>query len=382
MAIWPDRRILDLFDIELPIIQAPMAGPGTAELAIAVSDAGGLGSLPCAQLSLDQTRAALEQIGPSASRRLNLNFFCHTPPAADTARGANWQARLAPYYVELGLDPKAPLPATVRRPFDGEFCTLVEKYRPTVVSFHFGLPEQGLMKRVKAAGAKVISSATTVAEACWLEEHGCDAVIAMGLEAGGHRGNFLAQDMARQIGTFALVPQVADAVQVPVIAAGGIADARGIVAAFALGAAAAQIGTAYLFCPEAKLPAVHLEALAGAGDADTMLTNVFTGRPARGIVNRLMREQGPLSPFTPPFPSAATALAPLKSRAEAQGRVDFSNLWSGQAARLAPRFMPAGQLTRLLAQQALQKPARKARPAPQGFGGSEIPRHPTPSPHT
>jgi nitronate monooxygenase len=355
MAIWPDRRILDLFEIELPIIQAPMAGPGTAELAIAVSDAGGLGSLPCAQLSLQQTRAALERISPSPSRRLNLNFFCHTPPAIDAVRSSNWRARLAPYYVELGLDPEADLPPAGRRPFDGGFCALVEEYRPAVVSFHFGLPAQGLLERVKAAGAKVISSATTVAEAHWLEEHGCDAVIAMGLEAGGHRGNFLAEDMSRQIGTFALVPQVADALHVPVIAAGGIADARGIVAAFALGAAAAQIGTAYLFCPEAAVSPAYLEALAAAGDADTMITNVFTGRPARGIVNRLMREQGPLSSWTPPFPTAAAAVAPLKAGAETQGRTDFSNLWSGQAARLAPRSMPAGQLTRLLAQQALRK---------------------------
>jgi nitronate monooxygenase len=262
---------------------------------------------------------------------------------------------LAPYYAELGLDPEAALAPAGRRPFDGEFCALVEEYRPAVVSFHFGLPEQRLLERVRAAGAKVISSATTVAEARWLEEHGCDAVIAMGLEAGGHRGNFLTEDMSRQIGTFALLPQVADAVQLPVIAAGGIADARGIVAAFALGAAAVQIGTAYLFCPEAKVSPAYLEALDAAGDADTMITNVFTGRPARGIVNRLMREQGPLSPWTPPFPAAAAAVAPLRAKAETQGRADFSNLWSGQAARLAPRSMPAGQLTRLLAQQALQK---------------------------
>ena len=354
MDIWPDRRVLDLFDIAVPIIQAPMAGPGTAELAIAVSDAGGLGSLPCAQLSLQQTRAALERIGPSVLRRLNLNFFCHTP-AIDSDRSSRWRARLAPYYVELGLDPEADVPTAARRPFDGEFCTLVEEYRPAVVSFHFGLPPQALVERVKAAGAKVISSATTVAEACWLEEHGCDAVIAMGLEAGGHRGSFLAEDMSRQIGTFALVPQVADAVHVPVIAAGGIADARGIVAALALGAAAVQIGTAYLFCPEAAVSPVYREALGAAGDADTMITNVFTGRPARGIVNRLMREQGPLSSFTPPFPAAAAALAPLKAKAEAQGRTDFTNLWSGQAAQLALRSMPAGPLTRLLARQALQK---------------------------
>jgi len=211
-----------------------------------------------------------------------------------------------------------------------------------------------LVQRVKAAGAKVISSATTVAEAVWLEQHGCDAVIATGAEAGGHRGSFLTQDMAAQPGTFALVPQVADAIRVPVIAAGGIADARGIVAALALGASAAQIGTAYLFCPEAKISQVHRQALEAAADDNTQMTNVFTGRPARGVINRLMREVGPLSALAPAFPTAGGPLAPLKAQAEAQGSGDFSSLWSGQAARLAPR-MPAGELTRTLAREALAR---------------------------
>ncbi len=355
MKSWPDRRILDLFDIEVPIIQAPMAGASTAELAMAVSDAGGLGSLPCALLSLEQMRAALEMIGPATARRLNLNFFCHPAPVKDSVRSLQWRAQLAPYFVELGLDPEAAAGGVGRQPFDDAYCTLVEEYRPAVVSFHFGLPSQDLLERVKAAGPKVISSATTVAEARWLEDRGCDAVIAMGYEAGGHRGSFLATDMWRQPGTFALVPQVADAVQIPVIAAGGIADARGIIAAFVLGAAAVQIGTAYLFCPEVKLSKVYRQALNAAGDEDTMLTNVFTGRPARGIANRLMQEQGPHSLFAPAFPSAAAAVTPLKIKAEALGRDDFSNLWSGQAARLARRSVPAAELTRLLALQALDK---------------------------
>jgi nitronate monooxygenase len=355
MSVWPDPRILDLFGIEVPILQAPMAGTGTAELAIAVSNAGGLGSLPCAQLSLEQARASLELIRQGTSRPFNLNFFCHQPPQADAVRNLIWRARLAPYYVELGLDPEAALPVAGRRPFDGEFCTLVEDYRPAVVSFHFGLPPRELMERVRASGAKIVSSATTVAEARWLEDHGCDAIIAMGFEAGGHRGNFLDEDMSRQVGTFALVPQVADAVRVPVIAAGGIADARGIVAALALGAAAVQIGTAYLFCPETNLSQIHRQALYAAGDDDTMITNVFTGRPARGIVNRIMRDEGPMSSFTPAFPLAAAALGPLKIKSEAAGSGDFTNLWSGQAARLARRSLPAGQLTRLLADQSLEK---------------------------
>jgi nitronate monooxygenase len=354
MTAWPDRRILDLFGIEVPICLAPMAGPGTPQLAIAVSEAGGLGALPCAMLSLDQAREALDVIRRATSRPINVNFFCHTPPTADASRESTWRARLAPYYKELGLDPDAPTPVSARRPFDGEFCALVEAYKPEVVSFHFGLPERPLLERVKATGAKVIASATTVREARWLEERGCDAIIAQGLEAGGHRGSFLSGDLARQVGTFALVPQIVDAVKVPVIAAGGVTDSRGVVAALALGAAAAQIGTAYLFCPEAKVSATHLRALKTAEDDETMVTNVFTGRPARGVINRLMLELGPISSITPDFPLAADAVAPLRAKTEPTGVRDFVALWSGQAARLG-RELPAGDLTRLLAAEALSK---------------------------
>jgi nitronate monooxygenase len=344
-----------MFGIELPIILAPMAGPGTAALAIAVSEAGGLGSLPCAQLNVDEIRSALQTIRGKTSRPINLNFFCHTSPLHDEARDRAWRAALAPYYVELGLDPHAPLAPPSRKPFDSEACALVEEFKAEVVSFHFGLPARELLDRVKATNARVIGSATTVREARWLEAHGCDAVIAMGLEAGGHRGNFLSDDMARQVGTFALVPQVADAIKIPVIAAGGIADARGIVAALALGAAAVQIGTAYLFCPEARVPSLHLKALTEAADDDTMVTNVFTGRPARGIVNRLMSEIGPISSAAPHFPLASSAIAPLRAKTEPAGSSDFMNLWSGQAARLARRSTPAGELTRALASEALAR---------------------------
>ncbi|HEY2525764.1 MAG TPA: nitronate monooxygenase family protein [Candidatus Binataceae bacterium] len=353
--IWPDRRIMDLFGIELPIMLAPMAGPGTAALAIAVSEAGGLGSLPCAQLSNAEIRAAMDIIRRSTSRPINLNFFCHTAPVPDPRRGQAWRERLRPYYLELGLDPDAPLAAPSRRPFDAESCAIVEEFKPEVVSFHFGLPAQDLLGRIKATKARLIGSATTVREAQWLEAHDCDAVIAMGLEAGGHRGNFLSDDMARQVGTFALVPQIADAVSVPVIAAGGIADARGIVAAFALGASAVQIGTAYLFCPEAKVPALHLEALINAADDDTMVTNVFTGRPARGIANRLMLEVGPMAPSAPRFPLASSAIAPLRAKSEPAGSRDFMNLWSGQAVRLARRGVAARELTRALAAETLDR---------------------------
>ena len=359
MSDWPDRRVLDLFGIDLPILLAPMAGPGTPELAIAVCEAGGLGSLPCSQLDPSRLTRAIEAIRAATIRPLNLNFFCHDTPTRDEAQVKAWRGDLAPYYRELGLDPDEPAPVAARRPFDAAACAIVEAHRPEVVSFHFGLPAPDLLARVKATGAKIIASATTVAEALWLETRGCDAVIAMGWEAGGHRGSFLNLDPYAQVGTFALVPQVVDAVRLPIIAAGGVADGRGIVAALALGASAVQIGTAYLLCPEARLSPMHRAALDTASDDATRLTNVFTGRPARGLVNRIMREQGPISATAPPFPLAAEALGPLRARAEAQGSGDFTPLWSGQAARLA-RALPAGELTRRLAEEALAKMSSSA----------------------
>jgi nitronate monooxygenase len=351
---WPDRRILDLFGIELPILQAPMAFSSTPEMAVAVSEAGGLGALPCAQYNADEARKALEFIRGATAKPINLNFFCHVPSQPDPAAMMRWRARLAPYAVELGLDPAPPPPPGGRAPFDAAFCEVVEDYRPEVVSFHFGLPDDALLQRVRAAGAKIISSATTVAEALWLEARGVDAVIATGFEAGGHRGAFLDLDMSTQPGTFALVPQVADAVSVPVIAAGGIADGRGVAAALMLGASAVQVGTAYLFTPEARVSPVQRALLDLADDQTTQVTNVFTGRPARGVINRLMREVGPLSPDAPAFPTAGGPVAPLRAKAEAAGRGDFTNQWAGQAARLSPR-LPAGELTRLLAQQGLAR---------------------------
>lgn len=343
----PNDRILDLFGIERPIVQAPMAGATTPEMVIAASEAGGLGSLPGAALSVEQMTSALETIRAATAKPINLNFFAHAAPPPDPAAQMAWRARLAPYYVERGLDPAAPLPAGGRAPFDDAYCALVEAYRPEVVSFHFGLPQGPLLDRVKRTGAKVIASATTVAEARWLAERGVDAVIAMGYEAGGHRGNFLGDDMATQVGTMALVPQVVDAVAVPVIAAGGIADPRGVRAAFALGASAVQVGTAYLFTPEARITAFHRDALHTATDDGTVVTNVFTGRPARGILNRLMREVGPLSTVAPSFPTAAAALAPLRAVTEMANEPDFSNMWAGQAAALA-KDMTSAELTRYL----------------------------------
>ncbi len=352
--MWPNRRLLDLIGIETPIIQAPMAGANGSAMAIAVSEAGGLGSLPCAMLDAAKARAEIGAIRQQTLRPVNVNFFCHEPAAPNPDRDAAWKRYLSAYYEELGLDASASAPAVNRVPFDEAMCEIVEDFKPEVVSFHFGLPVKPLLGRVKAAGCRVLASATTVEEARWLEDEGCDAIIAQGYEAGGHRGMFLAGDIATQAGTLALVPQVVDAVGVPVIAAGGIADGRGVAAAFALGAAGVQIGTAYLFTPESLISDLHRKALGSARDDSTALTNLFSGRPARGQMNRLMREIGPMSDLTPAFPTAGGALAPLKAAAEARGASDFTSLWSGQAAGLCHET-GAGDLTRRLAEDAARR---------------------------
>jgi nitronate monooxygenase len=357
--MWPDRRLIELLNVELPIIQAPMAGAMDCELAVAAAEAGALASLPCAMLNAEQMRDQMAKIRARTKKPVNLNFFCHQPPVLNNAREARWRDRLAPYYRELAIDPAAPIPSSNRTAFNAEMCELLEELKPAVASFHFGLPEPALVQRVKSAGCLLLSSATTAAEARWLVDHGVDAVIAQGNEAGGHRGMFLTADIAAQPGTFTLVPQVVDAVKVPVIAAGGITDARGIAAAFALGAAGVQIGSAYLWSPEARISKPHREALKTVADDGTTLTNLMTGRPARGVINRLMREVGPISEVAPEFPLAGGALAPLRAKAEAQGSGDFSPLWAGQAAALG-RAMPAGEITRKLAQEALERLAALA----------------------
>lgn len=341
-------NLQQLLGIELPVIQAPMAGVQDHRLTVAVSDAGGLGSLPCAMLTPEALRIELTQLVAATRRPYNVNFFCHRPPEPDAAREAAWRAALAPYYAEAGIDP-AQIPAGAgRRPFDAAAAELLEAFRPPVVSFHFGLPEAALLQRARRWGARILSSATTVDEARWLEAQGVDAIIAQGLEAGGHRGHFLSMDLSEQMGTMALLPQIARAVRVPVIAAGGITDAAGVRAALALGAAGVQVGTAYLLCPEATTSAPHRAALQGPGAQHTALTNVYTGRPARGLLTRFMREQGPMSALAPAFPLATAAHAPLRAWAEKQGRTDFTPLWAGQNTR-GCRAVPAGVITRELA---------------------------------
>lgn len=331
----------------LPIVQAPMAGVQDARLALAVGLAGGLGSLPAAMLETKVLEEELQRLDRQLGRRYNLNFFAHALPVPDIEKEAAWRQLLAPYYAEYAAEPPAGAAGPQRQPFSAEAATLVEKYRPAVVSFHFGLPAGELLARVKATGAQVWSSATTVEEAVWLESRGVDAIIAQGLEAGGHRGLFLSERLDDQLGTFALLPQIVDAVDVPVIAAGGIVGPAEVRAALALGACAVQAGTVYLCSDEATTSALHRAALCRPDARHTALTNLFSGRPARGIVNRLMRECGPLHPAAPAFPLASAALAPLRAAAERAGKNDFTPLWCGQHARCPS--LPAGEITQWLA---------------------------------
>jgi nitronate monooxygenase len=345
--------------IKLPIIQAPMAGIQGGAMAAAVANAGGLGSIPCAMLSPDGIVKEIEAfksaiVNPHAP--LNLNFFCHQTPNPSEAEQRAWKDLLAPYFNEFCIDPASIAEGPGRSPFDDISLAIVQAHRPAVVSFHFGLPDPYFVKAIQSNGALVLSSATTVNEGLWLQERGVDAIIAQGLEAGGHRGIFLdadskvslALDLTTQVSSFALVPQMVRATRLPVIAAGGIADALGVKAMLDLGACVAQVGTAYMLCDEATTSQLHRRALASPEAQHTALTNLFTGRPARGIVNRIMRELGPINSTVPRFPLATSAIAPLRSAAEKHGSGDFSALWSGQNTS-GCKAIGAEQLTKELA---------------------------------
>ena len=345
MVGWPDRRWLDLVGTEFPVVQAPMANAGGVELCVAAIQGGALGSLPCAMLTPEQMRDQVAAVRAAASGPLNLNFFCH--PMPEEADDRAWRSLLQPYYEQFGLDepPAAPL----RLPFDDAACAVVEEARPAVVSFHFGLPDTPLLDRVKAAGAAVISSATSVDEARWLEQRGVAAIIAQGFEAGGHTARFLPSDPAEAMGLFALLPQIVDAVSVPVIAAGGIADGRGVAAAFALGASAVQLGTAYLHCPESLLPDGARKAIAAR---PTVLTNLYSGGRARAARGRLVDELGPVRDEAPPYPLAGARSGPLLRAAMERGDFDFLPMLAGQSARMS-HGLPAAELTRRIAAEAL-----------------------------
>jgi len=316
--------------LQAPVVQAPMAGAQDHRLALAVAQGGGLGSLPAAMLT-PATLAASVQAFRSATRApLNVNFFCHAPPADDADAMRRWHEALKPHYVRWQLDHQAMPSGPGRRPFDAELAQALAPFGPEVVSFHFGLPAPALLETVKSWGSQVWASATTVDEARWLQAHGADVVIAQGWEAGGHRGHFLSEDLALQSPLWALLPQVVQAIDLPVIAAGGLGAAANVARARQLGAAGVQLGSAYLCCTEAQTSALHRAALRQRGPRGTAVTRLLTGRPARGVVNGLMQALGPLSPLAPAFPLATAALAPLRAAAEAQGCDDYSPLWAGE----------------------------------------------------
>ncbi|MBD3736221.1 MAG: nitronate monooxygenase [Pseudomonas balearica] len=341
-------NLRDLLGIQHPIIQAPMAGAQNHQLAAAVCQAGGLGSVPAGMLDAAGLETELSALEALTDRPYNVNFFCHQTPPHDPARIETWHRLLAPYFAEFGVDPAQIPGEATRQPFDATMAEVLERHRPALISFHFGLPTPDLLKRARATGARIASSATTLEEGLWLQEHGVDLVIAQGLEAGGHRGIFLSEDLTTQLGTFALLPQLVAALDVPVVAAGGIADAQGVTAAQALGAAGVQLGTAYLLCPESRTNALHRAALKSTRARHTALTTVFSGRPARGILNRLMRELGPLPDGVPEFPLAGNAIAALRAKTERLELDHCTPLWAGQNAS-GCREVPAAELTRELA---------------------------------
>ena len=345
-------NLKNFLGVELPIIQAPMAGVQDSALAVAVSSAGGLGSLPCAMLSCDALRAELAAIKVQTDKPVNVNFFCHTPPELNTERESKWRSILHPYFAEYGIIADDLPKGSGLEPFSHQMADVLEEFKPKIVSFHFGLPSSDLMGRVKGWQSKILVSATNIAEAQWLEAQGVDGIIAQGLEAGGHRGMFLSNDLTNQAGTFALLPQIIQKVKVPVIAAGGIADAQGVAAALSLGAAAVQVGTAYLLCPETKTSQIHRSALKSEAAHHTAITNIFTGRLARSIVNRSIREIGPVNADVPAFPLASAAITKLRQQAESRGLDDFSSLWCGQNAS-GCKEIPAVELTRRLAENVL-----------------------------
>ena len=348
--MWAKTRFTDLVGLDYPIIQAPMASFATAELAIAVSNSGGLGSLGCSRDTPQSLEALASEVRAGTNRPFNLNFFAHREPAPSAARCDQVARFLAPHYHEQGIEPvSAPVQSPIA-PFGDEVLAALLRIQPAVVSFHFGLPQEAAVRALRDAGCLIVSSATTVTEAKALVANGVDAVVAQGWEAGGHRGAFSAEAEDVGVGTLALVPQIVDAVPVPVIAAGGIGDARGVAAAFMLGASAVQMGTAFLSCPEARVTDVHRRAIAGARDDDTCLSRGFSGRPARVKANHYTRLMAEYESELPDYPLMYPFSAPLVQRSAERGEEDWNCLFYGQAASLN-RALPAAQLMNLLIQE-------------------------------
>lgn len=344
--MWKDTRLIELLQIEHPIIQAPMAGASTPHMAAASANAGCLGSLGCAMMSAEVYTHTFQQTRAMTNGALNMNFFCHAEPEIDASKIQKIEGILKPYYDALGID-EMPQAVATHFPFGGDVAEVVLASSPNVISFHFGLPEQKFVNAFKQKGTKILCSATTVAEAKDLEAKGVDAIIAQGWEAGGHHGFYL-EDNTAAIGTMALVPQLVDAVNVPIIAAGGIADGRGIAAALALGASGVQIGTAFLTCEESSVPEIHQKSLMASDGSNTQITKVFSGRPARGIRNRYSQDLNHLEDDLPDFPLMNTLTGPLRKKSAASDSPDFVAQWSGQAVGLNRKTTTADLIKTLI----------------------------------
>ena len=343
--MWSQNALTKRLNLRWPLLQAPMGEITTPSLAAAVSDAGGLGGLGMWGFSAEDAERRVAGFRQQSAGGINVNYPLWDDPGDLTNAGIEMRERLQRFYDEYGLG-TMPEPNASAGQVDAQHLAMLQKMKPDVVSFHFGLPDQDTIEAIKSAGIFIICSATTVAEAVTLEAQGVDAVIAQGSEAGGHRGTFTGVDISMQPGLFALLPQVVDAVRVPVIAAGGIADGRGVAAALMLGASAVQMGTAFLGCEEANVSAVHRQALQNANDASSVVTDTITGRPARFIKNTLIDtlSQGNIEPL--PFPAQMSMTDPLK----ATGNRELSGLYAGQAVALT-RALSAGDLVRTLAEE-------------------------------
>jgi nitronate monooxygenase len=358
---WPDDRLIRRLGLAHPIVLAPMAGgPSTPELAAAVSSAGGLGQLGATYLAPDVISAQIDLVRERApGKPFGVNLFV-PEVAPKTENLPRMAARLAGYHAELGIDPPR-IPNAWSEPFDAQVEVALRKQVP-VMSFHFAAPGRVVVDRLKAAGTFLIGSATTVEEARFLAAAGFDAIHAQGAEAGGHRGTWLRDPMAALVGTMALVPQIVDAVDLPVIAAGGIMDARGIVAALALGASAVQMGTAFLACPESGAHPDHKRRIPESRAEDLVLTRAFSGRPARGISNRFIEEMAAHEDDFAGFPAQNALTRPLRNAAAQQNRPEFLSMWAGQGAALA-EALPAADLVAKLAEESRSLLGRLARGA-------------------
>lgn len=345
---WTRTPLTELLDITCPIIQAPMAGAASPAMAAAAARAGALGSLGCAMMTPEAAVEAFRAAQTGTNRQVNLNFFCHDPPREDADRAAAAMQRLAPWYDRLEAGPPKP-PGPNAPPFSDEMCTAVLAAGARLLSFHFGLPSEALVARLKAEEVLILSSATSVAEARWLEERGADVIVAQGAEAGGHNGWFLPREGADLSTTMALVPRVVDAVSVPVVAAGGIADGRGVAAALMLGAAGVQVGTAFLATPESATAEVHKAAIAAASGDETTATRAFSGRMARGLVNAYARDMADVADW-PDFPLMNVATGPLRAASARRGSPEAFALWAGQGAGLARVETTAQVVARLVAE--------------------------------